>query len=64
MEQRRDRVVDEVELLPIDDIVKLTIFVTRMDCSAGVRKARGEFFSGDFPTSSMVEVAGWAAPSC
>lgn len=40
----------------MDDVVKLTVFVTRIDRSAGVCKARAEFFTGDFPASSMVEV--------
>lgn len=46
----------------MDDIVKLTIFVTRIAQSAGVRKARAEFFTGDFPTSSMVEVSRLGRP--
>lgn len=43
-------------------VVKLTIFVTRIDRSEGVRKARAEFFSGDFPASSMVEVSRLGRP--
>jgi enamine deaminase RidA (YjgF/YER057c/UK114 family) len=46
----------------MDDIVKLTIFVTRMANSAGVRRARSEFFTGDFPASSMVEVSRLGRP--
>jgi enamine deaminase RidA (YjgF/YER057c/UK114 family) len=46
----------------MDDIVKLTIFVTRIDKSAGIRRARSEFFSGDFPASSMVEVSRLGRP--
>jgi len=46
----------------MNDIVKLTIFVTRMANSAGVRRARSEFFTGDFPASSMVEVSRLGRP--
>lgn len=46
----------------MDDVVKLTVFVTRIDRSAGVRKARAEFFTGDFPASSMVEVSRLGRP--
>lgn len=46
----------------MDDIVKLTVFVTRIANSAGVRKARSEFFTGDFPASSMVEVSRLGRP--
>ena len=46
----------------MDDVLKLTIFVTRIDRSAGVRKARAEFFAGDFPASSMVEVSRLGRP--
>ena len=41
----------------MDNIAKLTIFVTRIERSAGVRKARAEFFTGEFPASSMVEIS-------
>ena len=46
----------------MDDVVKLTVFVTRIANSAGVRRARGEFFTGDFPASSMVEVSRLGRP--
>lgn len=46
----------------MDDVVKLTVFVTRIAQSAGVRKARAEFFTGDFPASSMVEVSRLGRP--
>lgn len=44
------------------DIVKLTIFVTRIDQRAQVWRARKEFFSGDFPACSLVEVSSLAKP--
>jgi 2-iminobutanoate/2-iminopropanoate deaminase len=46
----------------MDGVLKLTIFVTRIDRSAGVRKARAEFFTGNFPASSMVEVSRLGRP--
>ena len=41
----------------IDDVVKLTMFVTDMRYQPDIWKARREFFSGDFPTSSLVAVS-------
>ncbi|MEZ7002681.1 RidA family protein [Streptomyces sp. AD55] len=46
----------------MDDVVKMTIFVTDMGDNAGVWKARQEFFSGDFPACSLVEVSALAKP--
>lgn len=46
----------------MDDIVKMTIFVTRMSDNSEVWKARQEFFSGDFPACSLVEVSALAKP--
>ncbi|MGC1439646.1 MAG: RidA family protein [Burkholderiaceae bacterium] len=47
----------------MNQMVKLTIFVTRIENNAEVWRAREEFFSGDFPTCSLVEVSKLAAPS-
>ncbi len=44
------------------DIVKVTIFVTDISRREEVWKARREFFEGDFPTSTLVEVAALARP--
>ncbi len=44
------------------DFVKLTIFVTRIDEREKVWKGRAEFFSGDFPACSLVEVSALATP--
>jgi 2-iminobutanoate/2-iminopropanoate deaminase len=44
------------------DVVKLTIFVTRIGERAKVWKARREFFSGAFPAASLVEVSALAEP--
>jgi len=46
----------------IDDVVTLTVFVTRMAGNAGVWKARREFFTGDFPACALVEVTSLAKP--
>jgi enamine deaminase RidA (YjgF/YER057c/UK114 family) len=46
----------------MDDIVKMTIFVTHMAGNVGVWKARREAFSGDFPACSLVEVSALAKP--
>ncbi|MCW5251937.1 MULTISPECIES: RidA family protein [unclassified Streptomyces] len=46
----------------MDDVVKMTIFVTNMSDNAQVWKAREEFFTGDFPACSLVQVAALAKP--
>jgi enamine deaminase RidA (YjgF/YER057c/UK114 family) len=47
----------------MSDFTKLTIFVTRIQNNKQVWKARAEFFSGDFPACSLVEVSNLAAPN-
>lgn len=44
----------------MDDVVKMTIYVTRMEKNSDVWKARQEFFSGDFPACTLVEVSALA----
>ena len=44
------------------DFTKLTIFVTRIEKNKQVWKARSEFFSGNFPACSLVEVSKLATP--
>lgn len=46
----------------IDDIVKVNIFVTDMSRREEVWRARREFFTGDFPVSTLVEVSALALP--
>lgn len=46
----------------MDDVVKITIFVTNMKDNTEVWRARREFFTGDFPASTLVQVAGLATP--
>jgi len=44
------------------DVVKLTIFVVDITKNTEVWRARQAFFSGDFPASSLVEVAALGSP--
>jgi enamine deaminase RidA (YjgF/YER057c/UK114 family) len=45
------------------DIIKVTIFVTDISQREKVWQARREFFTGNFPTSTLVQVAALADPS-
>lgn len=45
------------------DVVKVVIFVTDIKQREKVWAARREVFSGDFPVSTLVQVAALAAPS-
>jgi 2-iminobutanoate/2-iminopropanoate deaminase len=45
------------------DIVKVTIFVTDIAQREKVWQARREFFTGNFPASTLVQVAALADPS-
>jgi enamine deaminase RidA (YjgF/YER057c/UK114 family) len=45
------------------DIVKVTIFVTDISQREKVWQARREVFTGDFPASTLVQVAALADPS-
>ena len=47
----------------MDDIVKLNIFLTDIKRREEVWKARREFFKGDFPVSTLVEISALAAPA-
>ena len=44
------------------DIVRVNIFVTNIDQRQEVWRARREFFTGDFPVSTLVEVSALALP--
>lgn len=46
----------------MDDIIKVTIFVTDITRREEVWKARREFFTNDFPCSTLVEVSALARP--
>jgi 2-iminobutanoate/2-iminopropanoate deaminase len=45
------------------DVVKVTIFVTDITQREKVWQARREFFAGNFPASTLVQVAALADPS-
>ena len=47
----------------MSDFTKLTIFVTRIQNNKKVWKARAEFFEGNFPACSLVEVSNLAEPN-
>ena len=46
----------------MSDVVKVTIYVTNIKNNTKVWKARAEFFKGNFPASTLVQVAALAAP--
>ena len=46
----------------MSDVVKITVYVTDIANNTKVWQARREFFSGDFPASTLVEVSALAAP--
>ena len=46
----------------MDDVVKMTIFVTNIGKNTEVWRARSEYFTGDFPACSLVEVSNLAKP--
>jgi 2-iminobutanoate/2-iminopropanoate deaminase len=46
----------------MNDIIEMTIYVTDIAQRKEVWRAREQFFSGDFPCSTLVEVKGLAIP--
>ena len=44
------------------DVVKVTVYVVNIKNNTEVWRARQEFFSGDFPCSTLVEVRSLATP--
>ena len=46
----------------LQDVVKLTIFMVDIKNNTEVWRARREFFTGDFPASTLVEVRSLAGP--
>lgn len=46
----------------MNDIVKLTIYVTDISKNTDVWRARQEFFTGDFPTCALLEVKALTKP--
>jgi enamine deaminase RidA (YjgF/YER057c/UK114 family) len=46
----------------LNDLVKMTIFMVDIKNNTEVWRARREFFTGDFPASTLVEVRSLAGP--
>lgn len=46
----------------MDDVARLTCYVTDIGKRAELSTARKRFFRGDFPCSTLVEIAGLAQP--
>ena len=46
----------------MDDIVRVQIYVTDIRVREEVWKARREFFTGDFPVSTLIEISKLARP--
>ena len=46
----------------MDDIVKVVIYVTDIKRREEVWQARREFFRGDFPVSTLIEISALATP--
>ncbi len=59
---RRIRALTEACGASIDDILVLRVYLTDIDDKSAVSRARTEVFSGDFPCSTLVQVAGLADP--
>ena len=47
----------------MDDLIQINVFVTEMVTLEEFWRARREFFTGDFPCSTLVQVAGLANPA-
>jgi hypothetical protein len=46
----------------MDNLIKMTIYVVDIKNNTEVWRARREFFTGDFPASTLVEVRSLAKP--
>jgi len=46
----------------MDDVVKVLIYLTDIEERDAVWKARREFFTGDFPVSTLIEISKLARP--
>ncbi len=45
-----------------DQIVKVTVYVTDMKQFREIHRVRAEYFKGDYPASTMVQVSGLVSP--
>jgi 2-iminobutanoate/2-iminopropanoate deaminase len=46
----------------MNDIMSITVYVTNLDENTEVWRARREFFTGDFPCSTLIEVKRVGSP--
>ena len=46
----------------MDDVVKVTVFITDVGDYSAIHKVRGEYFKTDYPASTMVEVKALVQP--
>ena len=59
---RRVRELTEACGASVDDILVLRVYLTDVDDKVAVGRARSEVFSGDFPCSTLVQVAALVDP--
>ena len=46
----------------LDDVVKVVVYVTKVDDFAAIHEVRAEYFKKDYPASTLVEVSALAGP--
>jgi 2-iminobutanoate/2-iminopropanoate deaminase len=46
----------------LDDIVKVTVFVTDVSHLSAIHEVRAEYFERDYPASTLMEVKSWCLP--
>jgi 2-iminobutanoate/2-iminopropanoate deaminase len=56
------KAVLEVAGATLDDIVKLTVFVTDVSHLQAIHEVRAAYFRGDYPASTLVEVKSLVSP--
>jgi 2-iminobutanoate/2-iminopropanoate deaminase len=56
------RAVLEAAGATLDDIVKVTVFVTDVSHLSAIHEVRAEYFKHDYPASTLVEVKGLVSP--
>ena len=56
------KLVTQAEGISMKDLIKVTIFVTSLDDVAALRQVLSQQYDGSNPASSLIRVAGLAAP--
>ena len=56
------KAVLEVASATLDDIVKVTVFVTDVSHLQAIHEIRADYFRGDYPASTLVEVKSLVSP--